>query len=41
MMGRTDQSRSSKLFYILDLEKEMPADRILRKSCRSSMAWPS
>lgn len=31
MMGRKDQSRSSKLFYILDLEKEIPEDHILRK----------
>jgi transposase len=31
MMGRKDQSRSSKLFYILDLEKEVPKDHILRK----------
>jgi transposase len=31
MMGRKDQSRSSKLFYLLDLEKEIPEDHILRK----------
>jgi transposase len=31
MMGRKDQSRSSKLFYFLDLEKEIPEDHILRK----------
>jgi transposase len=31
MMGRKNQSRSSKLFYFLDLEKEIPEDHILRK----------
>jgi len=31
MMGRKDQSRSSKPFYVLDLEKEIPEDHILRK----------
>jgi transposase len=31
MMGRKDQSRSSKLFYILDLERQIPRDHILRK----------
>jgi transposase len=31
MMGRKDQSRSLKLFYILDLERQIPKDHILRK----------
>jgi transposase len=31
MMGRKDQSRSSKLFYFLDLEKQIAEDHILRK----------
>jgi transposase len=30
-MGRKDQSRGPKLFYFLDLEKEIAEDHILRK----------